>query len=46
MIQEISDLWAWNSKYFFPVTEGMISSMELDKASVLGIYLDNISMKF
>ena len=33
-------------KYFFPVTQGMTSSMELDKASILGVYFDSMPLKF
>lgn len=33
MIQGIrGELWVLHFKYFFPVTQGMISSMKLDKA--------------
>lgn len=45
-IQEIGELWALQFKYFFSVTQVIISSMKLDKASMLGIYLENISLKF
>ena len=33
-------------KYFFPVTQVMTSSMELDKASILGVYFDSMPLKF
>ena len=33
-------------KYFFPVIQGMTSSMELDKASFLGVYFDSMPLKF